>query len=132
MMPDGMVQQAILGQYLRPYKAETELLAGVVSEAGLVAKSANGKNSAEASEDPLQTYPNPFQRDLTVAFTLEQVVVEVFSLHGKRLETLHNGKAEAGVTYSCTFNGDRHATGVYLCRMTYQGKSVVKRIVLAK
>ncbi|GAB3540662.1 hypothetical protein GCM10027443_38910 [Pontibacter brevis] len=137
MMPDGTMKQAISGQYLRPYVSGTLMLAGLVTESGLVGKGVkSGETISEMAKDPLLAYPNPFHGELTVEFSLEEaedrVMVEVFTLHGKLLETLHDGKAEAGVRYAYTFSGERLSTGIYLCRMTYQGKSVVKRIVLAK
>ncbi|GAB3540666.1 hypothetical protein GCM10027443_38920 [Pontibacter brevis] len=135
VMPDGTIEQVILGQYLRPYVEDTDSLDGMVSESGLVAKPPKAENRV-GEVDPLLAYPNPFHGELTVEFSLEEaedrVMVEVFTLHGKLLETLHDGKAEAGVRYAYTFSGERLSTGIYLCRMTYQGKSVVKRIVLAR
>lgn len=65
MMPGGMMEQAISGQYLRPYVEEMDPLDGMVSESGLIAKARKGENRAEELS-PLQVYPNPFHRDLTV------------------------------------------------------------------
>jgi len=93
------------------------------------------KGHNEAALD-LQTNPNPFFKDLTVEFSLEQteeqVVLEILTLDGKLLKTLHKGRAEGKVRYTYQFNGEQFASGMYLCHLIYKDKSVFKRILLAK
>jgi len=84
-------------------------------------------------------FPNPFNPETTIAFTLsneENVVLEVFNIRGQRVRTLVNGYMNSGV-HSIVWNGrddnDRQVgSGVYFYRMTAGDYQSVRRMILMK
>jgi Putative Ig domain len=70
----------------------------------------------------LSNYPNPFAQSTTVTFDLPQpdrVIVEVYDLQGRRLETLLSASLPAG-THHAAWNAGSRAPGVYLLRLQGQ------------
>lgn len=77
------------------------------------------------AEGPLDVsiglYPNPFESQSTIAFTLPQttkVLVEVYNLTGVRMATLANGEFTGG-NHELTLNGSSLDAGVYLVKATF-------------
>jgi hypothetical protein len=72
-----------------------------------------------------QNEPNPFGDGTVIRFALPvkaEVVIEVFDVHGRRVQTLTKGQWQPG-EHALTWNargrdGGRVAAGVYLYRMT--------------
>lgn len=80
-------------------------------------------------------YPNPFNPSTTIEFTVPEdgfAVLKVFNLLGQEVAVLFEGQARAGQLYSNTFEARALPTGVYLSRLSFGGRSLVERIVLAK
>jgi YVTN family beta-propeller protein len=101
---------------------------------------AAGKGFWEDEEDlPVefaleQNYPNPFNPVTTVEFALPEtaeVSLEVFDVLGRRVQTLVNGKMDAGY-HSVQFNAERLASGIYLYRIQAGAYVKVHRMVLMK
>lgn len=81
-----------------------------------------------------QNYPNPFNPSTVINYklsTASDVVIKIYDLRGRELETLVNGRMQAG-TYSITFNGAGLSSGVYFYRMTANGFSETKKMHLIK
>jgi len=86
-----------------------------------------------------QNYPNPFNPTTAIDFSIAargQVALEIFNLLGQRVSVLANGIYEAGV-YSVAWNGaDENgipvSSGAYFYRLTANGYSSMKRMLLLK
>jgi len=67
---------------------------------------------------PFQVFPNPFKDDVNIVYELPNaanVSIEVYSLEGKRMESLVNQRQLKG-TYRYTFNAPE-TTGIYIVKM---------------
>ena len=85
-----------------------------------------------------QNYPNPFNPSTIIQYDLPEqakVMLEVYNVLGERVAILENSDQEAG-SYKISWKADNLASGVYLIRMTAQGKSKefiqIKKMMLIK
>jgi photosystem II stability/assembly factor-like uncharacterized protein len=87
-----------------------------------------------------QNYPNPFNPTTKIKFDVpvdsrirgnDRVVLKVYDILGKDIETLVNEKLNPG-TYEVTFNASQYPSGVYFYRLTSDGYNETKRMILLK
>lgn len=81
-----------------------------------------------------QNFPNPFNPSTTISYTLQKasmVELSVFDLSGKKIATLVNGRQSSG-SQRAQFNAGTLSSGVYLYRLTVDGRSAMKRMMLLK
>lgn len=81
-----------------------------------------------------QNHPNPFAEKTTIRFKLVvpgRVTLEVFDLFGRWVATLVDEKREAG-EHSVVLNAARLSNGIYVYRLTANGRSAMKLAVVAK
>jgi len=83
-----------------------------------------------------QNYPNPFNPTTTLTYDLafaSTVRLEIFDVLGRKVATLVNAEQQAG-RYVFTFNATQHGltSGVYFCRLTTNGFSDTKKLLLMK
>ncbi len=84
----------------------------------------------------LAPLPNPFRGEVTLTFGLARsgpIVLEVYSVDGRKVRTLASGQREAGI-YHIGWNGTDDARrsispGVYYARLTAAGHTFTKRLV---
>ena len=82
----------------------------------------------------LQNYPNPFNPSTSIRYEIPKngfVKLVVYDILGKEIETLVNEKQSAG-TYEVKFEGKSLTSGVYFYRLTTDGFSDTKRMILLK
>ncbi|MFQ6104581.1 MAG: T9SS type A sorting domain-containing protein [Candidatus Glassbacteria bacterium] len=86
-----------------------------------------------------QNYPNPFNPTTTVRFDVPKtstVKLIIYDIHGRKVRTLVDRPLEAG-QHTLTWNGRnefgvRVASGVYFYRLTSEGFSQTKKMVVLK
>jgi hypothetical protein len=81
-----------------------------------------------------QNYPNPFNPSTTIRYSLPgtmKVTLVVYDLLGREVGRLFDGEQTAG-QHQVSFEGDRLAGGIYMCRLAAEGYSETKRMVLVK
>ncbi len=81
-----------------------------------------------------QNYPNPFNPETSIAFDLVQagsVDLAIYSVMGEKVSTLVSGPMSSG-PHSVVFNGSKLATGVYLYKLSVNGFTNTKKLVLLK
>jgi hypothetical protein len=81
-----------------------------------------------------QNYPNPFNPRTTIPFGLNQeseVVLEIFDILGRKVETLISDRIPAG-RYEIPFNAQKYASGLYLYRLRTNEQLISKKMVLIK
>ncbi|MDR3611340.1 MAG: T9SS type A sorting domain-containing protein [Ignavibacteriaceae bacterium] len=87
-----------------------------------------------------QNYPNPFNPTTKIDFEVPEeakVVMAVYSITGQKVIELVNQEKSAGY-YTVNFNASKLSSGVYICRMTANGKatgknfSSIKKMMLLK
>ena len=90
----------------------------------------NVPNSFELS----QNYPNPFNPSTTISFNLPEsgkVILKIYNIIGKEIITLVEGYREAGI-YNINFNAEELASGMYLYRLSTNGFTETKKLLLMK
>jgi hypothetical protein len=78
------------------------------------------------------TIPNPANRQASLAFTLARagdVTVEVFDGRGVRVDTPFRGTLPAG-EHRSRLNVDRYSAGTYFCRLTVNGRSSSRKLLV--
>ena len=79
-----------------------------------------------------QNYPNPFNPETIIRFDLSkraQVKLEVFNLLGEKVIVLVNNTFNAG-EHIVLFNARDLSSGIYFYRLTNDGFSQTKKMVL--
>jgi hypothetical protein len=83
--------------------------------------------------------PNPFNPNTTLPLLLDSAghaVMTIYDIRGRPVRTLLDERLDAG-TYKIQWDGrdrmgNRAASGVYFCRLGFQGQAVVRKITLLK
>ncbi|HID94225.1 MAG TPA: T9SS type A sorting domain-containing protein [bacterium (Candidatus Stahlbacteria)] len=81
-----------------------------------------------------QNYPNPFNYATTISFTLSKngfVELKVYDIVGREVKTLISKPMTTG-NYNVTFDATGLASGVYYCRMAFDGHVLTKKMLLLK
>jgi len=85
-------------------------------------------------------FPNPFNPRTQIAYDLPapaRVSLDVYSASGRRVRTLvddapRDAGSHAALWDGTDANGNRVASGVYLCRLEVDGETITKKMLLAK
>jgi len=96
-------------------------------------------NSTPSNYSFMQTYPNPFNPNTTLSFSLpkdSKVTVKIFDLLGREVYKLVNDNLSAG-NYNYEINFSNFASGIYLYRLEAYGSdgssfSTTKKMTLTK
>ncbi len=81
-----------------------------------------------------QNYPNPFNPTTNIRFEIVtggKVSLKVYDVIGNEVATLANEYLAPG-TYNAEFDGSKLASGVYIYRLTTNGATLTRRMVLNK
>jgi hypothetical protein len=82
-----------------------------------------------------QNYPNPFNPKTNIRFKIKDskfIIVKVYNLLGKEVETLVNEKQAAG-TNEVSFDGSNYSSGIYFYSLFVDGIRIdTKRMILLK
>jgi hypothetical protein len=87
----------------------------------------------------LSNFPNPFNPETTISFSIPKegiVEIDVYNVRGQRVTTLTNEFYTAG-THNITWNGRNQegqsmGSGIYFYRLTTDGHTVTRRMMLLK
>jgi hypothetical protein len=81
-----------------------------------------------------QNYPNPFNPATKIDFSIPKsgnVILKIFDIVGKEIETLINKEMSAG-NYTIDFNASRLSSGTYFYKLTSGVFSQTKKMILLK
>ena len=95
-------------------------------------KTGNSNNKAVVTR--LRNFPNPFNPQTTISFTLntkQRVSLKIFDITGREIAVLVNGTLDAG-EHQIRFNGSQLASGVYFYRLKAAGQTNIQKIILAR
>lgn len=96
--------------------------------------------STKSSIDPvdsyaiLSTYPNPFNPDVTVSFSIPEdldVNINLYDMNGKFVDTVFSGLKNAG-SYEIVYHAKDLPSSIYLCRMDLGKTAITRKIILLK
>lgn len=82
-----------------------------------------------------QNYPNPFNPTTTIEFTLPEdgrVKLRIYNILGEEVFTLVDEDRKAGVYQQIVFDASRLVTGVYISRLEFKDKQLIKKMLLLK
>jgi hypothetical protein len=82
----------------------------------------------------MQNYPNPFNPNTTISYQLPksgQVTIKVYDVLGNEVKTLINEYKTAG-SYSVNFDAGKLSSGMYIYRITADGFTSAKKMLLIK
>ena len=100
----------------------------VYPDSTLLITANNGKREGNGN------FPNPFKRETTIYFNLEKesnVTVSIFTMHGKQIETIFDGRLGRG-TQNLSWTPGNLENGVYLYKVESDDKTVSGKMVLMK
>ncbi|MCK6600914.1 MAG: T9SS type A sorting domain-containing protein [Bacteroidetes bacterium] len=126
-------------------QSSTFFMAGALTESGKTdfglvrlteteATSVTQSQFQQANFTLLPNFPNPFNPSTEIPFFLSgsaQVTVQVFDLLGRETIVLFSGSLPSG-THSVTFSAKGLPSGVYFSRLTVNGRSESRKMVLCK
>jgi hypothetical protein len=81
-----------------------------------------------------QNFPNPFNPMTMIEYTVPapgKHTLTVFDMSGREVKTLVNDFQDPGA-YRMAFNGSGLASGVFLCRLTTDSQTAIRKLVLLK
>ena len=81
-----------------------------------------------------QNYPNPFNPSTSIRFSLPSssfTTLKIFNLIGQEVATLVNENLNAG-TYEATLDGANLTSGIYFYKISAEGYTKTKKMVLEK
>jgi hypothetical protein len=81
-----------------------------------------------------QNFPNPFNPSTSIRFELPstgKVSLKVYDMLGREVAVLMDGVAGAG-QHEVVFNGNRMASGMYVYRLEYSSRSLVRKMIILK
>ena len=79
-------------------------------------------------------YPNPFNSSTTIRYTIPEsskVILTICDPLGRKIETLVNTYQTPG-EYSVTWDGQEHASGIYICRLNAGDFTMTRKLLLQK
>ena len=79
--------------------------------------------------------PNPFNPSTEIKFAVKKsgkAVLAIYNIKGQKVATLFNGFAEADKTIIKVWNATNITSGVYFYKLTSNGKTYVKKMLLMK
>ncbi|MBU0520241.1 T9SS type A sorting domain-containing protein [bacterium] len=79
-------------------------------------------------------YPNPFNPTTTISYALPAagtVELSVFDISGREVAKLVDGYRDEGV-HEVQFDASCVSSGIYFCRLTYDGRVEIEKLVLMK
>jgi len=92
-------------------------------------------NEIEIVEFNLSNYPNPFNPETTISFSVTQtssfVTLEIYNIKGQLVETLLDENKQAGI-HTIEWNAENICSGTYFCKLTTNKTSCIQKLVIIK
>jgi hypothetical protein len=97
-------------------------------------ETANNQDNSTESYFNLKNYPNPFNPETNITYTLKNstyVKITIYDRLGREVANLVDGQQTEG-EHSIKFNASNLPSGIYFYRLKTSEKTEVKKMVLAK
>ena len=81
-----------------------------------------------------QNYPNPLNPTTTISYDLpeaQNIILQIFDITGRLVETLYNGYKEAG-HWEQTWDASEQSSGIYIYRLTYGDRHISRKMLVLK
>ncbi len=133
----GVARTPLKTYYLqRNYAGQTEEKWHLVSEPYAYAPEAVASQPSRAPEAVVleQNYPNPFNGATSIKYSIPHaggVSLDVFDANGAMVERLVGGYRMGG-EHLASWNSGQRASGLYFCRLRFEGYSAVAKMILVR
>jgi hypothetical protein len=91
-------------------------------------------NTAPHTFETLQIYPNPFNSQTTIEYSLKEpspVTIQIYDLTGRRIDILIDEMQGAG-EHQISWDASGQSSGIYFCRIIVNGYAETQRLILLK
>ena len=81
-----------------------------------------------------QNYPNPFNPGTNIRYQIinnSYITLKIFDILGKEIAALVNEKQNAGI-YNIEWDAENYSSGIYFYKLTADGFTDIKKMVLLK
>ncbi len=111
---------------------------GTVPEAISEAFTINGSGTTSIGDltgeqkRAFSNYPNPFSQQTNFSITIKQaenVLLELYSVNGLKLETILDKKMAAG-EHTITWNAANYSKGLYFCKMKFGESTITNKLMI--
>jgi len=92
------------------------------------------KTDSDISASSINNYPNPFNSNTNISYTLKndgRVVIELFDLLGRKIDTILDDVKPAG-NYLLNYSPQILASGIYLIKINSNRTNQLKKIIYLK
>jgi hypothetical protein len=82
-----------------------------------------------------ENYPSPFNPTTNIDFTLPaggKISLNIYDVLGREVAVLVNGEMKAGERHQAVFDASNLSSGVYFSRLEFEGKQLMKKLLLLK
>lgn len=100
-----------------------------------ITKSTDIPAFSEETSGILAVYPNPFNISTQIQFmvnTSGKILLSVLDIMGRKLESLYEGFAQAGIAHQLSWNGSGQKPGIYFIRLQSNEGTFTRKIILTK
>jgi hypothetical protein len=94
----------------------------------------HSNNTLPKSIDLLKNFPNPFNPNTTISFTLPEranIILSIYNELGEKVAVLFNGEEVAGM-HNIVWNASKFVSGVYFYKLKTEKFTSVKKLILMK
>lgn len=118
---------------------EGEGLPEVLADAGVFTITPVSGVGADPAQLPTsyaleQNYPNPFNPETIIRFAVRdpgRLLLEVYDVAGRKITTLLSGPMKAG-QQQAIFKADGLSSGIYFCRLSINGFTATRKMLLVR
>jgi hypothetical protein len=92
------------------------------------------KDSTNTRQNILQVYPNPFNSQIRISYTLKNrgnINLKLYNSIGQEIELLKNEEENAGI-HEINYKNNKLPSGIYFLTLNHNGELVTQKIVLTK
>jgi hypothetical protein len=92
------------------------------------------KDTANNKQNILQVYPNPFNSQIRISYTIKNrgnVNLKLYNSIGQEIEQLKNEEENAG-THEINYRNNKLSSGIYFLTLNHEGQTETQKIVLTK
>jgi spore coat protein A len=115
---------------MRPFEVSTPAARHALQEASLQKIVVTDK----MLKDNLYVYPNPFAFNTTINFEVaskSKVSIKIYNIEGREITTVFEAEKTPGI-YNLSFEGNRLAAGVYICRMQINDQVLQRKLIIQR
>lgn len=124
----------LTNKYAKSFSAKWITTLIEAAEKNEMLSKATAKMNKESNQLDLVTYPNPFNAETSIKFSLStrgHLKVTIFDILGREVTALADDIMNGG-SHSIIWNAANFSSGIYFVRLEYEGRVKSRKIILIK